>query len=291
MNTIDINASTQADLTAHLRVPAPRHELEFVTSLGARRSFTGTGQSLVSVSRGELLVNTAEGRISLFGGDVGVFHGPVEVYPAMAGCGNWSVVNGTDRSWSQALRHGSSDPTAAFLLPGVAVCPPELRHGLIAAQRARLHRRPMTAVNSAELTFLVGVHELQTPWHRQVQACPGRTLQQRRNVYFRLQRVRNHVLANSTEELRTSDLAAMANYSPWHFIRIFCDVFGETPHDFLVRHRLNHARRLLHTSSLAIREVALAAGFEHRCTFARLFREHYGTSAQSYRQSLLANAA
>lgn len=287
MQSNDNTAFSQTDMAAQPhRIAMPRHDLEFFSGFGSRRSFIGSGQSLVTVSRGELVVNTSEGRIALFDGQVGVFHGPIEAHAATVGCGNWSVVNGNDRSWTNALRLGSSDPTAAVLLPGVGIAPPELRHGLVAARRVRLHHRTRADLHSAELTFFLGVHELQAPWHKQVQSCPGRTLQQRRNVYFRLQRVCNHVLANSTEELRTNDLAAMANYSPWHFIRIFCDVLGETPHDFLVRHRLNHARRLLQSSTLAIREVALAAGFEHRCTFARLFRERFGTSAQVYRQSL-----
>jgi AraC family transcriptional regulator len=57
-----------------------------------------------------------------------------------------------------------------------------------------------------------------------------------------------------------------------------------TPHVHLVNQRLLRARHLLHSSPLAIAEVALASGFENRCAFSRLFRQRFGITAMALRQ-------
>ena len=66
--------------------------------------------------------------------------------------------------------------------------------------------------------------------------------------------------------------------------RAFRAAYEETPHAFLVRMRLERARRLLCTSPLPIAEIALASGFENRCAFSRLFRERFGVTAGAVRR-------
>ena len=51
-----------------------------------------------------------------------------------------------------------------------------------------------------------------------------------------------------------------------------------------MRQRLEHARRLLRSSPLAIAEVATASGFENRCAFSRLFRQRFGRTALDMRR-------
>ena len=80
------------------------------------------------------------------------------------------------------------------------------------------------------------------------------------------------------------DPMTMANYSPWHFIRAFRAAYEETPHAYLVRQRLERARRLLRASPLAIAEIALESGFENRSAFSRLFRQRFGTTAGALRR-------
>jgi AraC family transcriptional regulator len=76
----------------------------------------------------------------------------------------------------------------------------------------------------------------------------------------------------------------MANYSPSHFIRAFGYVYEETPHAFLIRQRLERARRLLRVSPLAINEIALESGFENASAFSRLFRQRFGITAGAARK-------
>ena len=110
------------------------------------------------------------------------------------------------------------------------------------------------------------------------------TYAQPRQVFMRLQRVRNYLAANCHLDIDNDSLARMANYSPWHFIRAFRAAYEETPHAFLVRQRLERARRLLRASPLAIAEIALESGFENRSAFSRLFRQRFGTTAGALRR-------
>jgi AraC family transcriptional regulator len=113
----------------------------------------------------------------------------------------------------------------------------------------------------------------------------------RRRVFLRLQRVRNYLASNCHLDIDNESLARMASYSPWHFIRAFRAAYQETPHAYLVRMRLERARRLLSQSPLAIAEIALASGFENRCAFSRLFRERFGVTAGAMRRGDAANLA
>jgi AraC family transcriptional regulator len=130
---------------------------------------------------------------------------------------------------------------------------------------------------------------LQSAFTPAIARCPGRTFAQRRQVFLRLQRVRNYLATNCHLDIDNESLARMASYSPWHFIRAFRAAYQETPHAYLVRMRLERARRLLSQSPLAIAEIALASGFENRCAFSRLFRERFGVTAGAVRRGDCAN--
>jgi AraC family transcriptional regulator len=125
---------------------------------------------------------------------------------------------------------------------------------------------------------------LQSRFAEAIDRCPGRTYGQRRQVFARLQRVRNYLLANCTLEIGNRELAHLANYSPTHFIRAFQCVYGETPHKFLVKQRLRRAAELVRHSSLAINEVAIVSGFESPSAFSRLFRRRFGMTAGTMRR-------
>jgi AraC family transcriptional regulator len=139
------------------------------------------------------------------------------------------------------------------------------------------------ARSAAASAFVAAIAELQSSFEVRIARCPGRTLAQRRNVFLRLQRVRNYMVDQCHLDLDIGTLARRASYSPWHFIRAYRTVYGETPHATLVAHRLERAYRLLGRSELAVAEVAFASGFENRCAFSRLFKRRFGVTATSVR--------
>lgn len=129
------------------------------------------------------------------------------------------------------------------------------------------------------------LQDLQAEFAPLVAHCPGRTAARKRQVFLRLQRVRHHVTTNPRIEFDIPQLARMANYSPWHFIKVFHAVFGEAPYAYLMRCRIEHARQLIEQGALAVGEAARAAGFESRATFSRAFRQRFSTSASELRRA------
>ena len=86
------------------------------------------------------------------------------------------------------------------------------------------------------------------------------------------------------EPLRLEDLSAEAALTSWHFLRAFRLAFGETPHDYLTRVRLERARDLLTTTSRPVTEICLDVGFSSLGSFSTLFRRETGLSPQQFRR-------
>jgi AraC-like DNA-binding protein len=79
-------------------------------------------------------------------------------------------------------------------------------------------------------------------------------------------------------------LARIACVSEAHFIRTFRATFGETPHRYLQRRRVERSMFLLRESERSITEICLAVGFNSLGTFSRTFREIVGQSPLAYRR-------
>jgi AraC-like DNA-binding protein len=101
-------------------------------------------------------------------------------------------------------------------------------------------------------------------------------------VYRRLLRGRDFLLSSLSEPIRLNDIAAAACLSPFHFHRTFTRAFGETPHQYLTRHRLRRAAQLLCGTPLSTTEICVATGFESLSSFSDLFRRHYGAPPRKF---------
>lgn len=80
-------------------------------------------------------------------------------------------------------------------------------------------------------------------------------------------------------------LARSINVSPAHFIRTFRATFGETPHRYLQRRRVERATFLLRDTELSVTDVCMAVGFTSLGTFSRTFRDIIGRSPSEYRRT------
>lgn len=79
------------------------------------------------------------------------------------------------------------------------------------------------------------------------------------------------------------DLASVAHMSRYHFSRVFRDVCGFSPYDYLLRLRLDLAKHLLKTTRQSIREIAFAVGYQSEVGFATAFTEKIGVTPGQYR--------
>src|SRR3954471_23450690 len=86
------------------------------------------------------------------------------------------------------------------------------------------------------------------------------------------------------EPLDVRSVAAVAHVSEAHFSRSFRAVFGETPHRYLQRRRVERSMFLLRETERSVTDICLDVGFTSLGTFSRTFREIVGESPSSYRK-------
>lgn len=99
----------------------------------------------------------------------------------------------------------------------------------------------------------------------------------------RMLRSRDAMDRTYDQPLDIASLARIAYVSPAHFIRTFRATFGETPHHYLQRRRVERAMFLLRESERSITDICLAVGFTSLGTFSRTFRDIVGQSPTQYR--------
>lgn len=95
--------------------------------------------------------------------------------------------------------------------------------------------------------------------------------------------------AHSHRPIELDDAAGEAGLSPFHFLRLFSNVLGVTPHQYLVRSRLRHAARLLPDRDRAITDIAYDVGFGDLSNFVRTFHRAAGVSPRGFRQASRGN--
>ena len=99
----------------------------------------------------------------------------------------------------------------------------------------------------------------------------------------RLLRARDAMDRMYAEPLDVRAVAAVALASPAHFSREFRAVFGETPHRYLQRRRVERAMFLLRETDRSITDVCFDVGFTSLGTFSRTFRDIVGQAPSEYR--------
>lgn len=99
----------------------------------------------------------------------------------------------------------------------------------------------------------------------------------------RLLRARDAMDRAYAEPLDVPAVAAVACLSEAHFIRSFRTCFGETPHRYLQRRRVERAMFFLRETDRSITDVCFDVGFTSLGTFSRTFREIVGEAPSDYR--------
>lgn len=105
---------------------------------------------------------------------------------------------------------------------------------------------------------------------------------------FRINKVIDYIDSNLDEKLNLEKLADVANFSPFHFHRIFSTFTGETLNNFIKRLRIEKAASmLLNNPEIPVSDVAYRCGFSSNSVFCRAFKDHFKYNAQNYRQAML----
>ena len=106
----------------------------------------------------------------------------------------------------------------------------------------------------------------------------------------RMLRARDAMDRDYAEPLDVAALARIAHVSPAHFARTFRATFGETPHRYLQRRRVERSMFLLRESDRSITDICFEVGFASPGTFSRTFRDIVGRSPRQYRREAAALA-
>ena len=101
----------------------------------------------------------------------------------------------------------------------------------------------------------------------------------------RMLRARDAMDRTYAQPLDVPTLARIAHVSEAHFIRTFRATFGETPHRYLQRRRVERSMFLLRETDRSVTEICLDVGFTSLGTFSRTFRDIVGRSPSEYRRS------
>ena len=99
-----------------------------------------------------------------------------------------------------------------------------------------------------------------------------------------MRRVTDFILTHLNQNLSLEMLAQQLGFSPYHFARLFRHTTGESPHQFVLRQRLEAARHLLKETDVPLAQVALAVGFQQQSHFTQAFKLRVGTTPLMYRQ-------
>ena len=107
------------------------------------------------------------------------------------------------------------------------------------------------------------------------------------DVFLRLQRAREFMYDCYPQPLELEEMARVACMSPFHFLRMFQQAFGETPYRYLTRRRIDRARELLSLTSRSVTDVCFDVGYQSLGSFSTLFRRVTGNSPLSYRTRIV----
>jgi AraC family transcriptional regulator len=105
----------------------------------------------------------------------------------------------------------------------------------------------------------------------------------------RLRRIKELVQAKMEDDLSLDEMAQSVRLSTAHFARMFRKSTGETPHQFVLRQRLERAKAMLRAPGARVLDVAVACGFRTQQHFAQVFRDVWGVSPTEYRQDLVSS--
>ena len=97
--------------------------------------------------------------------------------------------------------------------------------------------------------------------------------------------VTDYIHEHLNRDLTLGDIAAIAQISPYHFLRLFKQSLGVTPHQYILRSRINKAKYLLQHSEMSIADIAISVGFCDQSHLTRYFKRTFGLTPKQFLQT------
>jgi AraC family transcriptional regulator len=96
--------------------------------------------------------------------------------------------------------------------------------------------------------------------------------------------VTDYIAAHLHQELTLAQLSTIGQISPYHFLRLFKQSVGKTPHQYILQRRLELAKRLLALSDLGLADIATQTGFCDQSHLNRCFKRSFGQTMMQFRR-------
>jgi AraC family transcriptional regulator len=243
-----------------------RHDQAFAMMLGPGSIEWGSKRSALEK------FDYAAGDLALCHRHEGEWVGFMNVRHLQLGISDAALMASSDGAYGEVELH----PSRKFADPRLSA--------LVAAARAEMvagfpsGRLFMDSVEQAMAVTLVEGHAVR---HRPVQIYRGGL------GSARLRRIRELVHAKMGDDLSLDEMAQSIGLSTAHFARMFRKSTGETPHQFVLRQRVERAKAMLRVPDVRVLDVAVACGFTTQQHFAQVFRDVCGVSPTKYRQDFL----
>jgi AraC-like DNA-binding protein len=103
-------------------------------------------------------------------------------------------------------------------------------------------------------------------------------------TFARLSRARDYLGSCYCRHVTLQDAAREACLSPFHFNRVFARTFGETPHEFVTRRRIDQAKKLLLAGNQSVTDICFDLGYASLGSFSSRFRSLTGLSPAAFRR-------
>ena len=100
---------------------------------------------------------------------------------------------------------------------------------------------------------------------------------------YKLRRTIAYIQTHLEEQVSLATLAAVAQMSPTHFAHLFKHAIGLAPHQYVLRCRIEHAKRLLAETDLSLVDIVHQVGCADHSHFTALFRKHVTMTPKAYR--------
>lgn len=186
-----------------------------------------------------------------------------------------------DPTFLGRVAHESLDPDRIEIIPHFAKNDPLIYHIGLSLKTAlqadplesRVYAESLGTALAAHLLqyYAAGKHPLQNT-----------TSLTRTSIQQAVEYINEHL----TEDLSLEAIATSIGMSQYHFCRVFKQAMGLTPWQYVVRQRIEEAKRLLAIPQLSIAEISQRLGFSTQGQFANFFRKHVGVSPKQYRQGM-----
>jgi len=243
-----------------------RHDQAFAMMLRPGSIEWGTKRSALET------FDYTPGDLALCDRHVGEWVGLVNVTHLQLGISDAALMACSDGAYGEVELHASRKFADPRLSAMVAAAHAEMVAGFPSG------RLFLDSLEQAMAVTLVNGHAVR---HRPLQFSRGGLNS------ARLRRIKELVDAKMEGDLSLEEMAQSVGLSTAHFARMFRKSTGGTPHQFVLRQRLERAKGMLRAPDARVLDVALACGFKTQQHFAQVFRGVWGVSPTEYRQELV----